>query len=96
MFVSGAYGGFSSSGASELVSDVEPVSEVATESEVITEVELPVEAASEVADDVDPQQLQCGERRGQTTEQRGEYHDHRRQVHGELELDESLEPHGIA
>ncbi len=48
MFVSGAYGGFSSSGASELVSDVEPVSEVATESEVITEVELPVEAASEV------------------------------------------------
>ena len=53
MFVSGAYGGFSSSGASELVSDVEPVSEVATESEVITEVELPVEAASEVADDVE-------------------------------------------
>ena len=44
-----------------------------------------------IHDDVDPQQLQCGERRGQTTEQRGEYHDHRRQVHGELELDESLE-----
>ena len=50
MFVSGAYGGFSSSGASELVSDVEPVSEVAAEeeSDVTAELELPVEAASEV------------------------------------------------
>ncbi|MFQ6974475.1 MAG: hypothetical protein ACLRSA_01105 [Streptococcus salivarius] len=48
-------GGFSSSGASELVSDVEPVSEVAVEedSEVTVELELPVEAASEVESTVD-------------------------------------------
>ena len=55
MFVSGAYGGFSSSGASELVSDVKPVSEVAVEedSEVTVELELPVEAASEVESTVE-------------------------------------------
>ena len=49
MFVSGAYGGFSSSGASELVSDVEPVSEVAAEedSDVTAELELPVDTASD-------------------------------------------------
>lgn len=55
MFVSGAYGGFSSPGASELVFDVEPVSEVAVEedSEVTDELELPVEAASEVESTVE-------------------------------------------
>lgn len=55
-----------------------------------------------VHDNVNPQQLQRGKRRGKPGQNGGQHHDHRGQVHRELELDKALEilvyspPHWMA